>query len=67
MSNACAFCQTKESTTMGKWFVRPDCAGRRSPPSVLREKCADRGFASSVGAWSLGASGPFRRNNSGMP
>ena len=56
MSNVCAFCQVKESTSVGKWLVRGDCIGRRDPPSALCDTCADNGFTSSVGIWISNAS-----------
>ena len=58
----CAFCQVKESTSLGKWLVCGDYVGRRDPPSALRDTCADNGFASSVGQWVPRASVPFRCN-----
>ena len=62
MSNVCPFCQTKESASASKWIVRGDCAGRRDPPSAVRDLCADNGFASSSGTWPPNAMAPFRRN-----
>ena len=62
MSNVCAFCQVKESTSVGKWLVRGDCVGHREPPSALCDTCTDSGFASSIGLWIPNAPVPFRRN-----
>ena len=50
ISYVCAFCRTKQSTTACKWFVRPDCVGRRSPPIALCATCADSGLAPPTGA-----------------
>ena len=51
MSDVCACCRTRECATAGRRAVRPDCAGRRSPPVSVCETCADSGFAPSSGLW----------------
>ena len=62
MSNACSFCQLKESTSAGKWLACGDCAGRRDPPSTLCDTFADNGYASSVDLWAPNAPAPVRCN-----
>ena len=60
MSNVCAFCQVKESSSVGKWLVCPDCVGRRDPPTALCETCVENGYAATFGAWAPHAPLLFR-------
>ena len=62
LSNACSFCQSKESASGGKWFVGVDSVGRRKPLIAACNSCVDNGYDSSLGTWSPGASAPFRSN-----
>ena len=62
MSNAFSSCQVNEYVSVGRWFVRGDCVGRRDPPSALCDSCADNAFASSVGTWAPDAPAQSRRN-----
>ena len=48
MSNVRAFCRTRESMPAGECFVRPDRAGRRSPPIAVCETRADSGCVPSL-------------------
>ena len=58
MSNACSSCQTQESTSAGKWVVRADCVGRRSPPNAICDSRVHYGFP--AGLCAPGAPAPFR-------
>ena len=51
MSNVCAFCQVKESSSVGKWLVCSGCEGRRKPPTALCDTCVDNGYAPTLGVW----------------
>ena len=62
MSNVCAFCQVKESSSAGKWLVCPDCAGRRDPLTALCESCVENGYAPTFGVWAPNAPLQFRCN-----
>ena len=62
MSNVCAFCQVKESSSVGKWLVCPDCSGRRDPLTALCESCVENGYAPTFGAWAPHAPLTFRCN-----
>ena len=62
MSNVCAFCQVKESSSVGKWLVCPDCSGRRDPLTALCESCVENGYASTFGVWAPHTPLSFRCN-----
>ena len=60
MSNVCAFRQTKATTTVGKWVVRPASVGRRSPPAAVCENRADSGPAPPLGWRAPSGAAQFR-------
>ena len=62
MSNACAFCEVKESSSVGKWLACSVCVGCRDPQTALRGMCVDKGYARTFGLWMPGAPAQFRCN-----
>ena len=45
MSYVCAFCQVKESSSVGKRLLCSACVGRRDPQTALCKTRIDKGFA----------------------
>ena len=62
MSNVCSVCQSTESASAAKCFVRAGCVGRRVPPIAVCESRVDNGHASSLGTWPPGAPSPLGCN-----
>ena len=60
ISNVCSSCRTQELASVGKWVVRADDEGRRTPPNASCDSRVDKCFASPLGFLVSGSPAPLR-------